>query len=103
MSDKPWRQWIPGVLSKDQMDILCKEGYIKGVTDRQNAIDHSSIDLCLTDECWRMLRGSVKPSSDGRYRTSVLDNRMMAERNVSIRMRQISLPVKPLLRPDPAC
>jgi len=65
---EPWRDWIPGVLSKDQLKELCKEGYIEGVTewndDDNGPLDYSALDLTLADEGYRMKRGSVKPFGD---------------------------------------
>ena len=28
---EPWKDWIPGVLSKEQVAELCREEYIKNV------------------------------------------------------------------------
>ena len=49
---------VPGVLSKRQLEALCKDGWIQGPFEK---IDHSSIDLTLSDEGYVMARGSVKP------------------------------------------
>ncbi len=66
--NKPWKGWIPGVLSKNQIKELCKQGYITNVDncedDENCPIDYSAIDLTLTDECYRMDKGSVKPVGD---------------------------------------
>lgn len=56
-----WDEWIPGVLSKNQIKQLCDAGLIKGVANKEDAIDHSSIDLCLANEGYRLNEGSVKP------------------------------------------
>ena len=63
---KPWEDWIPGVLSKNQVQLLCSEGCLKGVDNwkkrgKKNPIGHSAIDLTLTDEGYEMVSGSVKP------------------------------------------
>ena len=58
---EPWKDWIPGVLSKSQMRELCQEGLITNVKDID---DGSSIDLHLTDEGYQMVAGSVKPWGD---------------------------------------
>ena len=66
MSD-PWDSWVPGVLSKDQLKELCREGYIANVDgwDSDNGpIDYSAVDLTLVNEGYRMTRGSVKPFGD---------------------------------------
>jgi len=59
----PWEQdnWLPGVLSKEQIKKLVEEGYIGGVKDFDSAADHSSIDLFLSGEGYQMLQGSIKP------------------------------------------
>ena len=56
---EPWKDWIPGVLSKSQVKELCTSDFIRGVEDPK--IDHSSIDLHLKDEAYHMVGGSVKP------------------------------------------
>jgi len=58
---KPWDEWIPGVLSREQMLKLTDEGHLNGVTD-EKAIDYSAVDLHLTDEAYKMTQGSIKPS-----------------------------------------
>lgn len=66
----PWSDWIPGALSKKQLKLLCKDGYITDVVgyedDKNGPIDHSAIDLTLSNEAYQMIRGSVKPFG-GRY------------------------------------
>ncbi|MFX0203816.1 MAG: 2'-deoxycytidine 5'-triphosphate deaminase domain-containing protein [Candidatus Hodarchaeota archaeon] len=68
--NEPWKDWIPGVLSKNQLKQLCEQGYI-GNVDNWNSedgpIDYSAIDLTLTGEGYRMVKGSVKPFGD-RYK-----------------------------------
>ena len=49
---------VPGVFSKKQLTTLCKEGWIQGSYKK---IDHSSIDVTLSDEAYWMAQGSVKP------------------------------------------
>lgn len=66
MPPNPWKDWIPGVLSKKQMRILCESEHIANVPDTEKALDHSSIDLHLSDEAYEMIKGSVKPTG-GRY------------------------------------
>lgn len=67
---EPWKDWIPGVLSKEQIQELCSEGHIEHVVDwnsnneDKNPIDYSAIDLTLTDEGYRLTKGSVKPFGD---------------------------------------
>lgn len=68
---EPWKDWIPGVLSKNQIKQLCQEGYIGNVDhledDEKGPVDYSAIDLTLTGEGYRMVKGSVKPFGD-RYK-----------------------------------
>src|SRR6266849_8753567 len=58
----PWDDWIPGVLCKSQVIELCKQGFINGVDPSGPAIDHSSVDLSLSANAFKMREGSVKPS-----------------------------------------
>lgn len=74
MSD-PWKNWIPGVLSKEQLKELCKEGYIENVVgwdckSNKGPIDYSALDLTLTNEGYLMTKGSVKPFGD-RYKSQI--------------------------------
>lgn len=53
--------WLPGVLSKGQLNKLIKSGFLKGTSiDFDGTSDHSSMDLHLSDEAY-IMRGSVKP------------------------------------------
>jgi dCTP deaminase len=67
---KPWKDWIPGVLSKEQIQELCADGRIENVVnwnsddEDKNPIDYSAIDLTLTDEGYLLTKGSVKPFGD---------------------------------------
>src|ERR1035437_223347 len=72
--EKPWEDWIPGVLNKKQMRKLVRESILKS-----KKIGEASIDLTLTNEAYKMLRGSVKPSSGERYSVT-LQNPILAER-----------------------
>lgn len=65
MGRPPWHDWVPGVLSKQQVQALCSQEYLHGTTS--GAIGQSSIDLHLSHEGWELTRGSVKPFGD-RYR-----------------------------------
>jgi dCTP deaminase len=74
--EKPWDNWIPGVLNKSQMLALSREGIL---TVSDEAIGEASIDLTLTDEAYRMLQGSVKPGGDDRY-SVILKNAKLSEK-----------------------
>lgn len=77
---EPWKEWIPGVLSKKQVIELCRENYIKNVKDWDsddkhiNPIDHSAIDLTLANEGYKMVAGSIKPTEGDSYRRTVIGN-----------------------------
>jgi hypothetical protein len=71
---KPWDNWIPGVLNKKQMRDLVREGVLKS-----KKIGEASLDLTLTNEVYRMKRGSVKPASNEQYSVT-LGNCSLAER-----------------------
>lgn len=51
---------IPGVLSRGQLQILCRSRWIEGVRDSLG-IDRSAIDLTISGEGYEMIQGSVKP------------------------------------------
>lgn len=81
--NEPWKDWIPGVLSKRQVKQLCKDDYIENVDswddDKKGPVSYSSIDLTLSNEGYEMLRGSIKPFGIV-YRTTVLENPLYAKR-----------------------
>lgn len=76
---EPWKDWIPGVLSKKQIQDLC-ENNIKNVggcgsrNGNNNPIDHSSVDLTLSDEGYEMTAGTIKPTREDSYRKAILEN-----------------------------
>jgi len=80
---EPWKDWIPGVLCKPQVQKLCEEDYIENVAnwkdDENGQIDYSSIDLTLSDEGYEMVKGSVKPAGI-EYRRTILENDYYAEK-----------------------
>jgi len=82
---EPWQDWIPGVLSKEQVQELCKEEDITNVKNwnskkkGENPIDHSSIDLTLSKEGYEMVNGSIKPTKQDAYKRTILDNRGYAK------------------------
>lgn len=79
---EPWRDWIPGVLSKEQLRELCQQGYIanvEGYDSPNGPLDYSSLDLTLGDEGYCMKKGSVKPFGaryEHRIRTQELATRL---------------------------
>jgi dCTP deaminase len=54
-----WKNWVPGVLSDEQVRQLVDDGLLMNL-DRQD-IDPSAINLRLGDKAWRMTKGGVKP------------------------------------------
>ncbi len=60
-------RWIPGVLSKKQVEKLIAETCIGDVDDDPKSRDYSSIDLHIQDRGYKMLRGSLKPSKNHSY------------------------------------
>ncbi|MBL7994694.1 2'-deoxycytidine 5'-triphosphate deaminase [bacterium] len=78
MNKKPWIKWRPGVLSKRQVKDLVDSGYITNVNDIK-CIDHSAMDLHLSNEGCIMLQGSVKPNGP-RYAHFLEPNHGYAEK-----------------------
>ncbi|MGO9011216.1 MAG: 2'-deoxycytidine 5'-triphosphate deaminase domain-containing protein [Bryobacteraceae bacterium] len=67
---EPWSLWIPGVLNKSQMWDLVEKGRITrrgGTAITPEDLDHSSLDLSLSDEAYEMLPGAVKPVENQPY------------------------------------
>jgi len=79
---EPWKDWIPGVLSKDQVKQLCRENYLENVANwddnKKSPIDHSSVDLTLANEGYEIAAGSIKPGGF-EYRSVILENRDYAK------------------------
>lgn len=66
----PWDEWIPGVLNRTQMKVLCERDFFQlSVPFDERMLDESSIDLHLTSDGYRMIHGSVKPSRKDSYKT----------------------------------
>src|SRR5258708_9767516 len=61
-----YNNWIPGVLSRRQIKQLIADGLIDSPSSDSKSFDHSSFDLHMTAEVYKMADGSVKPSG-GRY------------------------------------
>jgi dCTP deaminase len=74
----PWDEWIPGVLNKRQMKTLLEDGYITS-SGPEPTLDHSSMDLTLSNEAYRMTKGSVKPSEDQSYDWFISKKTKLAE------------------------
>ena len=67
---EPWKNWIPGVLSKGQLKELWQQGYIENIEQWKDDDSYSAFDLTLTNEGYRMTKGSVKPFG-GRYESRI--------------------------------
>jgi dCTP deaminase len=63
----PWNDWIPGVLNRNQVKQLCDEELITVEGPVEKALDESSIDLSPSEEAFKMIQGSVKPSGSRPY------------------------------------
>jgi dCTP deaminase len=64
-----WKEenWIPGVLSKEQLRKLIEGEFIlytKKGNELLDSSDHSSLDLHISDEGYEMIEGSIKPCGD---------------------------------------
>jgi deoxycytidine triphosphate deaminase len=68
----PWKEerWLPGVLNRRQIIKLIQAHIILGITEaeaeggkgkKEIGEDASALDLYLTEECYKMKRGSIKP------------------------------------------
>jgi dCTP deaminase len=69
--------WIPGVVCKEQLRKLIKNGFLKDTNPEfDGASDHSSLDLHLTAEAFKM-KGSIKPCG-GEY-SVFYQNKKLAE------------------------
>jgi dCTP deaminase len=75
VSDNPWDDWTPGVLSKSQARKLCEAGHISGISKLEEAMDHSALDLTLSNECYFMDSGAVKPFGP-RYKHLITQQRL---------------------------
>ena len=63
MGDKPWKNWLPGALSKSQLRELCENGDIYGVSDHEKAYG-------FTDGHWVSFSINFKQSFLSRGRLS---------------------------------
>ncbi|HEV7165720.1 MAG TPA: 2'-deoxycytidine 5'-triphosphate deaminase [Gammaproteobacteria bacterium] len=60
-TDMPWDEWVPGALSYRQIQELINEDLFNQHDEFKGELDHSSIDLTLSSECYELPHGSVKP------------------------------------------
>ena len=69
-----------GILNEDCVRHLIEKGWIKNLDGADEGIDGSAFDLHLTNQIWRMKKGSVKNTTDGIYSDTVLRNDHYAEK-----------------------
>ena len=62
-AQEPWRDWIPGVLNREQVSALHNAGRLSGHGVEKTSPDLSSFDLHLTEDAWELADGSFKPDS----------------------------------------
>lgn len=82
MSTKdPWDKdhWMPGVLSKTQIETLHKSNYIGGIHDICKSVDNSSIDLHISNCGYQLKEGSIKPSGEHSYENVYLKDEKKAK------------------------
>lgn len=75
-TERPWEDWIPGVLSNTQLKIICEADFIRNVDTNSSVIDGSSIDLILSDEGYSMPKGAVKPFG-GRFISKLTEHKLV--------------------------
>lgn len=71
-------RWLPGVLSKRQMEQLVDDSYLGGVENFKKSADYSSIDLTISEEGYKMINGCVKPF--GETYSTLLKDTQIAEK-----------------------
>jgi len=81
MENYPWDDWIPGVLSEKQLEKLCDNEYIKRDKCNKNAIDSSSMDLYLSDECYTLTKGVTKPTGTQNYLDYLRNEKLIKKTN----------------------
>ena len=55
------------------MEVLTKNAFVQGVENFKNAADYSSIDLHLSSEGYKMVRGAIKPCGEPPYLSFIKD------------------------------
>lgn len=69
-----------GVLNECWIKYLIKKTHIRNLDRRDKDIGGSAMDLHLTDQIWKMKKGSIKNSRHGVYFDTILNNIDYAER-----------------------
>lgn len=59
-----FKNYRPGVLSKEQLIYLCKNNIIDNVKNPEKDCGLSAIDLSLSNIAYEMINGSIKPSKE---------------------------------------
>lgn len=73
MNKRPWENWVPGVLSKQQAEILHQLGLITLEGNGLLDVGAASIDLTLANQGFMMKDGSMKPSKASTYMSVLAD------------------------------
>ncbi len=73
-SPTPWKEdkWLPGVLNYSQMQQLVECGLIQKANGK-NGRDDSALDLHLSNEAFKMKKGSIKPFGKINYSEIIRD------------------------------
>jgi dCTP deaminase len=71
--------WIPGVLSREQILELKARNRLQRLSEDPKAIDSSAVDLHLSDEGYELPEGSVKPWGQRSYVTDLESQRLLRE------------------------
>lgn len=83
MHNKPWQDWVPGVLCDEQLKIMIEQGFIQCSGEiNYDDIGYSSFDLHLSDEVYLMKEGAIKPNG-GHYSQNYLNDFEIAEKQVA--------------------
>jgi dCTP deaminase len=75
--ERPWRTWIPGVLSKDQIRRLADAGFIESLDEHGQ--DESSFDLTITGNGYEVLGGSVKPTGNASFIPELREQKVLKQ------------------------
>lgn len=78
----PWKDWYPGVLSRKQVQNLVDcEMILPASAGERLTLDASSFDLTLTDECYELTHGSVKPFGEKHFLEKIKNNGLVERKN----------------------
>jgi hypothetical protein len=76
-TNDPWAQqkWLPGVLNQDQMQSIidCKLFNVPYPKNARQEMGTSGIDLHISNEGYKLVNGTIKPSSKKSYKKLLSD------------------------------